>query len=295
MSSAPGRPCGLSAIDRWTLGYLAFATGAILVRTPRHPDLAAMLAANLLLAAVILAAPAARARGGGARVLGEFYPLLADLALYEEVGLVNAAAGVSHDALVQRWEQALFGTQVSHDWIRAWPWPGLSWALHLGYLSYYAILATPLGLWLSGRRDGARRVLLRMMVGFYLCYAVSLALPVAGPRYVFPIARNAATAVAPARLAQRLLERGAAWGTAFPSSHVAVSLLAAVSALRELGPLGAALLPTALLLALGTVYGQFHYAVDALAGLAVAAAVLLGARLAERRSARRRAGVSSPA
>jgi membrane-associated phospholipid phosphatase len=35
------------------------------------------------------------------------------------------------------------------------------------------------------------------------------------------------------------------------------------------------LVPAAVLLAFGTVYGQFHYAVDALAGAALAALVLV--------------------
>jgi len=38
---------------------------------------------------------------------------------------------------------------------------------------------------------------------------------------------------------------------------------------RTLRPLGVVLVPLALLLSLGTVYGQLHYAVDALAGAAV--------------------------
>ena len=113
-----------------------------------------------------------------------------------------------------------------------------------------------------------------MMVAFYLCYAVFLAFPVAGPRYLFPAALNAATAVPAARLTQRLLEGASAWGTAFPSSHVAVALVAAVCAWRAWRALGAVLLPLALLLALATVYCQLHYGVDALAGAALAAAVL---------------------
>jgi membrane-associated phospholipid phosphatase len=112
------------------------------------------------------------------------------------------------------------------------------------------------------------------MIAFYVCYAVFLFFPVAGPRYLFPMAENAATAIAPAIFTHRLLEQGSAWGTAFPSSHVAVSLVAACEAWRFWRPLGAVLAPAAVLLAFGTVYGQFHYAVDALAGAAVAVAVL---------------------
>ena len=92
----------------------------------------------------------------------------------------------------------------------------------------------------------------------------------AGPRYAFPPAHNAATSVPVAVFAHRLLEGGSAWGTAFPSSHVAAALVAACCAWRALRPLGLALLPLSLLLSLATVYGQLHYAVDALAGGALA-------------------------
>lgn len=234
-----------------------------------------MLGAHAALAGGALLAPRARRGGAWGRFAGEFYPLFALVALYTSIGIVNAAARVSHDGRVQSWEQAVFGGQPARDWIRVWPWPGLSAVLHAGYLSYYVILAAaPLGLWLSGRRAGARRTALVVMVAFYACYVLFLLFPVAGPRYAFPPVHNAATAVAPAVLTQRLLDQAAAWGTAFPSSHVAGALAASVSAWQAWRPLGAGLLPLAALLSLGTVYGQLHYGVDALAGAAVAALVL---------------------
>jgi membrane-associated phospholipid phosphatase len=273
----------LAPIDRATLGYLAVALAFNLARGPHTFPAMPLLPLALGVAALVAASLAPRARRGAAlaRVLAEFYPLLLTVGLYTHVGLVNAARGVSHDALVQRWEAALFGGQPSLEWIRAFPDPFWSTLMHAAYLSYYAILAgAPLGLWLAGRREAARSTLLLMMTTFYACYAVFLAFPVAGPRYLFPPAENAATAVPVAVLAHRLLEGGSAWGTAFPSSHVAVALVAAGCAWRGLRPLGAVLLPAAFLLALGTVYGQFHYATDALAGAAVAAAALIAGRRA---------------
>ena len=267
----------LSAIDRWTLAYLAFAAGVI--SWSRDPSAPVLLGAHAILAALAFAAPELRRRNDAAAVAGEFYPLIATLFLYTAIGIVNTGRGVSHDAAVQGWEQALFGAQPSRDWIRAAPWPWLSWLLHGGYVSYYFVLpAAPLGLWFSGRRDGARRVALAMAVAFYACYATFLVFPVAGPRYTFPQADNDATRTAIARLVQQLLDGAAAWGTAFPSSHVAVSVAAAGAAAREWNRLGAVLIPAATLLTLGTVYGQFHYAVDALAGLGVAFVVLFALR-----------------
>ncbi|HVO09349.1 MAG TPA: phosphatase PAP2 family protein [Vicinamibacteria bacterium] len=268
----------LAAIDRVTLGYLAVALAFTLLRGPRQPWLQVTLVLALAAAALVAGwvAPRARRSGPLGQLLGDFYPLLLTLGLYTHVGLVNRAAGVSHDLRVQSWEQALFGGQVSLAWVRASPSPAWSTLMHAAYLSYYAILAaSPLGLWLRGRRAAARRALLLIMVTFYLCYATSLVFPVAGPRYLFPAATNAATAVPVASLARGLLETFSAWGTAFPSSHVAAAVVAAVSAWRGWRALGAVLIPAALLLTLSTVYGQFHYAVDALAGAAVAAVVLL--------------------
>lgn len=273
----------LAALDRWTLGYLAFAS-AILVGGTRPDPVGTMAigAGYAALAAIACAAPWLRRRGVVPRFLADFYPLIAAAGLYTAIGIVNAAAGVSHDGVVQRWEEAIFGGQPSREWIRAMPSRALSWLLHAAYLSYYLILAAaPLGLWSAERYDGARRVTLAMTIAFYVCYAAFLLFPVAGPRYAFPLADNPATRTAIAGLTQRLLDDGAAWGTAFPSSHVAVSLVAAGATLHESRLLGIVLMVAAVLLTLATVYGQFHYAVDALAGALVAAAVVAGMRAAK--------------
>jgi membrane-associated phospholipid phosphatase len=214
--------------------------------------------------------------------VGTFYPLLLASFLYSQVGLVNTSAGHSFDRLVQDWEHALFSTQPSMAWIRAWPWPWLSWILHLSYLAYYLLVPGPaLLLWLTGRRAAARHTVLLVAATFYLCFGLFLLVPVAGPRYTFPLAVNAATGVGPAVWTQQLLNAGSAWGTAFPSSHVAVALVSSISGARASARIGLAFVPVAALLTLATVYGQFHYALDAAAGAALAAAVLL---LGDRRS-----------
>jgi membrane-associated phospholipid phosphatase len=274
----------LAPVDRWTVAYTAFASLAILDRWPRHlPVPPVLLVGHAALALLALWAPALRRKGPAARFVGDFYALACAPLLYTAIGVLNTAAGVAHDATVQAWEEVIFSGQPSRAWIRHEPWPALSAVLHAGYLSYYFVVAAaPLGLWISGRRDGARRTIALSVAAFYLCYVVFLVFPVAGPRYLFPPAENAATAVAPARLARALLEAGSAWGTAFPSSHVAVAVVASATAWRECRPFGTMLLLLTAFLCLGTVYGQFHYAVDAVAGIAVAVAVLFFGRRLEK-------------
>ena len=266
-----------TAVDLVTLLYVAIATAAVLAFSGSdHAGWDWLLTAHVLLVALVLLAPAARQAGPVGRFLGDWYPMLLLGGLYAEVGVLNVDLAYQHDQVIQRLELWVFGSQLSYRWIREMPNRLLSWLLHGCYLAYYAILyASPLGLWLSGRRDAARRTIFAVMVTFYICYVVFLFFPVAGPRYAFDLAHNAATGVWPARAAQWLLDRGDSWGAAFPSSHVAAAVVAALCALRYSRPLGLLLAPLTLGLVLSVVYGQFHYAVDAVAGLIVAAGVLV--------------------
>jgi len=254
----------LTAVDIVTLLYVAIATAAVLAFSGQdHASWDLLLTAHALLVSLVLAAPLARQAGSLGRFLGDWYPMLLLGALYAEVGVLNVDLGYQHDQVIQRLELWVFGSQLSYRWIREMPNPLLSWFLHGCYLAYYAILyASPLGLWFSGRRDAARRTIFAVMVTFYLCYVVFLFFPVAGPRYTFEPAT------------QWLLDLGDSWGAAFPSSHVAAAVVAALCALRYWRPLGLLLTPLTVGLVLSVVYGQFHYAVDAVSGLIVACAVL---------------------
>jgi membrane-associated phospholipid phosphatase len=264
-----------TAVDLATLLYVAVATAAVLAFSGGdHEGWDWLLTAHALLVVLVLLAPAARESGPVGRFLGDWYPMLLLGGLYAEVGVVNVDLGYQHDQTIQRLEQWMFGSQLSYRWIREMPNTAFSWLMHTCYLVYYAILyASPLGLWFSGRRDAARRTIFGVMVTFYVCYVVFLFFPVAGPRYAFDLAHNAATDVWPARAAQWVLDRGDSWGAAFPSSHVAAAVVAALCALRYWRALGLLLTPLTIGLVLSVVYGQFHYAVDAVAGLFVAFAV----------------------
>lgn len=274
-----------TSVDRWTVGYSIVVAAIVLWRVPDE-RLPLFLAVQVLLVVLALAMPRARRAGPVGRFLGDWYPLLLLTALYTEVGLVNLGDGRAFDRIVLRWEQALFGFQPAREWIRWNPSVWLSWVLHLGYLAYYPItVAAPLALWLTGQRAAMLRALTTIMATFYLCYVTFLLFPVVGPRLIFPAVDNAATRTAIAQMTAGFLDHVAAWGAAFPSSHVAVSVAATAAALREWRALGVALVVPTVLLALGSVYGQFHYAVDSLSGFGVGLAVAAGSRLVSRQSA----------
>jgi membrane-associated phospholipid phosphatase len=124
-----------------------------------------------------------------------------------------------------------------------------------------------------------------VLLAFVACYAVFLPFPVQGPWYTWP--HPPAVPDGPVRdLVQRLLTAGSSRGTAFPSSHVAVSVAQTLALARVAPRLAPPAAVATVLLAAGAMYGGFHYGVDVAAGAALGGVVgLAGPRLL--RAARR--------
>ena len=193
-------------------------------------------------------------------------PLLVLLALYSEIPMLMRAAGHTayFDDVVIRWEQVLFHAQPATAWARAMPLRALSELLHLAYLSYYPIIfATPFLLYRAGRDADFIEGVFTLMCTFVVCFAAYIVFPVAGPRYRWPPSHSEGVLRA---FTVWLLEARSSRGTAFPSSHVAVSVTQAILTIRYFGRRGAVVAVAAALLSAGAVYGGFHYAVDVLAG-----------------------------
>jgi membrane-associated phospholipid phosphatase len=266
---------GWLAASALPLARTAMATGA-------PGDLATLATHVALLALALGLRRRAASRDGSpaGRALAAWLPLLAVPLCYAE--LPRIAAGLAarpargaplHDATVAAWERALFGALPGDSpavALAVWlPAPLVSEALHLGYLSYYALIYLPPALlWWRGRHAAHADAVRTVLLAFVLCYVVFATWPVAGPWYAWPV--PPAVPDGPVRAAvQALLHAGSSRGTAFPSSHVAVSVAQTlVLARRAPGmawPAGVATLA----LTLGAMYGGFHWGVDVLAGGAV--------------------------
>jgi membrane-associated phospholipid phosphatase len=231
-----------------------------------------LLALHLIGGGLLLAQRPEVAVGRVAGWARDWLPFFVVPLVYWEVPLLAEAIhrGASYDTVVMGWEAALFGGQPSLTMAARWPSLWISEPLHGAYLSYYFIMAVPpIALWFMGRRDAFRRVVFALAVVILLHQAAFVSFPVLGPRYLFPAPTGPLEAGLLYQWTHQVLEGGSSPGTAFPSSHVGISVAVTVALWRE--RLGAAPWVGVLtgLLAVATVYGGFHYAVDAVAGVAL--------------------------
>ncbi len=266
------------------LAYLLVTSGFALVRLPGQPANAWVLLANLLMVSLVPVFARVRLSSTG-QVLREFFPLFLLGALYPAIDILNNFGAVQvHDRQVRRWELGLFGTEPSRTWWQQSHSPFWSLVLHAAYFAFYPIIAAaPITLVVLGQRAAARRAVSWIFATFLLCYLAFLIFPVAGPYYEFPRPDAWFLDNPAAHLVYATLAKGSAYGAAFPSSHVAATLVAIAAAFLGSKRLGWVLLPPGLLLTVGVVYCQMHYAVDAIAGILVAAAVVITGWWAEKK------------
>lgn len=259
----------LLPVDLVLLGYLAVVSAVALARIRTQPAGWWLLVAHALVA-VLLYLVTRPGLGMVGRTLRETYPLFLLVGLYAEIGILNGPATPVYDAVVRQWEIALFGSEVSQEWWRAAPSVFWSTVLHGAYFSYYVIVPVPAFYFAIQRQwRAARHFVLTVMVAFVACYLAFIFFPVAGPYYVYPPPAAWFTDNVAARLVYETLAGGSSYGAAFPSSHVAATIAAALAAAQGSRRIGLLLAVPALLLTVAVVYCQMHYAVDAIAGLLV--------------------------
>lgn len=273
MQTEPGRR--FRTVDLLLLGFLALVSGIALLRVSERPLAAWAMLTYGLIAVLILLVTRPEA-GPVARVVREIYPLVLVVPIYSSLDLLNGIGQINvHDDLVRHWEELLFGAEVSRVWWQEHGGRFWSIVFHASYFSYYVIIPLPLAWFaLTGDLVSLRRSVLIIFSTFLVCYVCFLLFPVAGPYYEFPRPDSWFIDNGPARMVYALLSTGSSYGAAFPSSHVAATVAAAIAGWLGSRKLGIILAVPTILLTVGVVYCQMHYAVDALGG------VLLGVFMA---------------
>jgi membrane-associated phospholipid phosphatase len=260
--------------DRLTLAYLLFSTTLIAVRHAHVSHASRLIPVHLGLMAAI--AGLARARARNLRVLGflsHWYPTLLFLFFFEEIGwIVHAIHPGWFDAYLIRADYALFGVHPTL-WIEQFAGYWLSEYLQLTYTSYF-LLTIGLGayFWIGGRQREFAVFIASTCAAYYLCYVIFVLFPIESPHHTLRHLQQVELTGGPFTAFINLLEtHGRVHGGAFPSAHVAGSVVTLITAFRFARTIGYWLTPLVLSICVATVYGRYHYAVDVLAGALAAA------------------------
>lgn len=184
------------------------------------------------------------------------------------------------------WDRWLLNTAGLRGVIEA-AGPAAPAALETFYLLLYAAPAASLGvLYALGNSARRNRFLLVLMLGTLTAYALLPLIPVISPRVAFPHEDLPNYSGLARRINVWVLDNWDISTSVFPSGHVAVafsSAFALLSALRERRYVWTAAFVFAFGVWAATIYGRYHYAVDGLASVAIAA---IAWRVCERWSGR---------
>ncbi len=160
----------------------------------------------------------------------------------------------------------------------------LPFLLELCYSLLYAIPPVSIGvLYLYRRRDRVDRFLFTLLLGALTTYALLPLFPSRSPRIAFPGEDLPAFNTPFRDLNVWLLDHCDIQASVFPSGHVTVGFSAALAmllAFPERRRVAAAIATVACAVAVVTVYGRYHYAVDGLAAVAVSVAACIASRIA---------------
>jgi membrane-associated phospholipid phosphatase len=263
-------------VSEWVLAaYYAYTT-LLAVVLPIATDLRARTwivnACIVLVYAVVLSLERKQPREWHS-IARDWIPMPLMLLAYKEMGWF---APSSHDFhLEQQW--IIVDRLVLRDWGLQRGIESLGWLipalLELCYLLVYAVPAFTIGIvYAERRREQVDNLLTIYLLGLFLAYAQFPFWPSEPPRTVFPN-EDLPNVVTVLRRASLAVVGGYGIHTSvFPSAHVSGAFAAAFAIRHVLADkpwIWRGLFIYAILIAVATVYGRYHYVVDGLAGFAM--------------------------
>jgi membrane-associated phospholipid phosphatase len=281
--------------SEWLLfGYFGYVA-LITLMFPLYPQVKWQALVVFLLVATLLAALAVAESYGSQEIFSvarDWIPLALTLVAYREMDLFSPL-GRDYNLELRwvEWDRQLLyeaGLQRALEWLAPWV-PGY---LEFCYLLVYAVGPISVAiLYTQRRRELANRFLLVYLAGTLLAYGLFPYFPSDPPRTLFG-GVDMPNVVTPLRQFNLWIVSGyGIHSSVFPSAHVS-SAFSAGWALLWLLPdkrrFGWGMLAYAASVAVATVYGRYHYGVDALAGFGVSVIAALTILLFARRRLRAR-------
>jgi hypothetical protein len=183
------------------------------------------------------------------------------------------------------WDRALLGPLGLRRALES-AGPAIPFVLEAVYLCLYLIPPIALGLiYAYGSRPQIHRFLAVLLLGAFAVYALLPLFPSVSPRVAYPGADLPSVITPPRVVNTWVLDHLDISTSVFPSGHVAVAFSSAfglLAAFPRRRTIWAGAFFVAGLVYLATIHGRYHYAVDGLASIAIAAVCDVARRLGRR-------------
>jgi membrane-associated phospholipid phosphatase len=264
--------CG--AFEWVTFTYLAWLLAIFVLCHARIAHAGRYLALHVAIGAAIVALCLAAERWPASealRFVRSWYPLPLYIFFFEELqGLVHAIFPGWFD----RWLIAFdYGFAHAHPsvWLGQFANPALNDAMQFCYMTYFLFLVlVPGALYFSRERVAFWTTMTATAMAHYTVYVIALLFPIESPYFALASLNPKPLVGGPFTATIELVEHfGRVHGAAFPSAHVAGSMVAIWAAARYRRGIFYACLPFFVGMCVATVYGRYHYVADVLAGIVV--------------------------
>ncbi|HEY0703985.1 MAG TPA: phosphatase PAP2 family protein [Candidatus Acidoferrales bacterium] len=251
------------------LEFIFFAFHRNIAHAPRA--IAVHLA--IALGVAILACRADASENKIFQFVRHWYPLPLYIFFFEELqGLVHAIFPGWFDRWLIQFDFNLAGVHPS-VWLNQFANPVLNDAMQFAYMTYFLFLVLLPGiLYFEKQFQSFWTVMTATAVTHYSVYVIAILFPIESPFFSLAYLHSAPLTGGPFTATIELVEHfGRVHGAAFPSAHVAGSMVAILAARRYKPWLYWICAPFFAAMCVATVYGRYHYVADVIAGIAVGA------------------------
>jgi membrane-associated phospholipid phosphatase len=264
-----------SAFEWVTIGYLSWILALLCLCHRNIPHFEPYFATHCAIAVGIvwLAWMAARSANRAVQFARHWYPLALYIFFFEELGgLVHAIFPGWFDHWLIQFDYNITSVHPA-EWLARFANPALNDFMQFSYMTYFLYLVIlPAILYLQGKRAEFWTVMVSTAIAHYSVYVIAVWFPVESPYFALASLNLAPLTGGGLTATIEFIERfGRVHGAAFPSAHVAGSMVALLAARRYKPWLFWICLPFFVSMCVATVYGRYHYIADVLAGILVGA------------------------
>lgn len=280
----------LGAFEWVTFTYLAWLNVllALFRHNVAHAQQYFAIHCRLALGIAGVAWAAEHSKNSVLRFARDWYPLPLYIFFFEELqDLVHIIFPGWFDRWLIQFDYGFAGVHPS-VWLARFSNPALNDFMQFAYMTYFLYLVLlPAILYAAKDRLAFWSVMVSTAVANYIVYSIAVVFPIESPHYTLAALNTAPLAGGYVTTLIEFIERfGRVHGGAFPSAHVAGSMVAILASWRYRRWLFWVCLPFFICMCVSTVYGRYHYVADVLAGIVVGAiGFAVGSWLMEQRGA----------